>query len=322
MFRILCLDGGGILGSFSAAVLEELENSTGQQIQTGFDLIAGTSTGGILALGLGLGYSASELRSFYEERGPRIFPHTSRFSRARAAFRQLFRPKLDQEILLQELKLILGERKFGEAQCRLLIPTFDAVEGRIYIFKTAHDPRFLYDIHTPAIEVALATSAAPTYFSAARSMTRTGAQYVDGGVWANNPSMVAIVEAIAILGRRPDEISLLSIGTTTRPFSFTKHENSGAMSWNVGLIDLLMKGQAEVAAAQASLLLGERYRRIDFLATEGHFSMDDGRRNKIKELIALGRNQAQKKGNLQPVRELFLNGQQVEPFEPVDQRKL
>ncbi|MEQ8923600.1 MAG: CBASS cGAMP-activated phospholipase [Roseovarius confluentis] len=320
MFRILCLDGGGILGAFTASVLEELENSTGQAISTRFDLIAGTSTGGILALGLALGFSASELRAFYEERGRNIFPHTSRFSRARAAFRQLFRPKLDQGPLLQELYQILGDRRFGEAQSRLIIPTFDAVEGRIYVFKTAHDPRFVNDLDIPAVEVALATSAAPTYFSAARSATRTGAQYVDGGVWANNPSMVALIEAIAILGHTPDEIALLSVGTTTTPFSISKHENSGAMSWNVGLIDLLMRGQAEAAAAQASLLLGDRYHRIDFVATEGQFSMDDGRQDKISDLVALGRNQAQKRRNLQPVSELFLNDRPVEPFQPVSRR--
>lgn len=316
MFRILCLDGGGILGAFTASVLEELENSTGESISSHFDLISGTSTGGILALGLGLGFSASELREFYENRGPNIFPHTSRFSRSWAILRQLFRPKLDQQHLSSELKNILGDRKFGQSTTRLVIPTYDAVEGRIYLFKTAHHQRFVNDLDIPATDVALATSAAPTYFRAAMTASRTGAKFVDGGVWANNPSMVALIEAMSFLDKSPEEIALLSIGTTTTPFTIVNHENAGAMSWNIGLIDLLMRGQAEAAEAQASLLLADRYHRIDFVATEGEYTMDNGRRDKIANLIALGRNQAQKKVNLEPVKELFLNGNQVERFVP------
>lgn len=316
MFRVLCLDGGGIRGAFTASVLEELEKSTGQPIAAHFDLIVGTSTGGILALGLGMGYSATELRTFYEDRGPFIFPHTSRFSRARASLRQLFNPKLDQEPLLKELKTILEDRQFGESTTRLVIPTYDAVESRIYMFKTAHSPRFINDLDMPATDVALATSAAPTYFRAAKSKSRTGAQYIDGGVWANDPSMVGLIEAMSFLNQTLDKIALLSIGTTTTPFTVAGNENAGAMSWNIGLIEVLMRGQAEASAAQVKLLLGERYHRIDFLAPEGEYAMDDGRHTKIEKLIALGRNQAQKKENLEPVKKLFLNGTHVDAFEP------
>jgi uncharacterized protein len=162
MFRILCLDGGGIKGVFTAAALARIEDQTKRKIVDYFDLISGTSTGGILAIGLGMGLSAAELLNFYQTRGPAIFPVTSMIERSTGFLRQFFfGPKLSHNVLKQELSAVLKDRKFGEAKCRLAIPSYDAVAGRIYVFKTAHDPRLLNDIHTPAVDVALATSAAP-----------------------------------------------------------------------------------------------------------------------------------------------------------------
>src|SRR5215471_11025270 len=163
MFRILSLDGGGIKGAFSASVLATLEEDTGQGIAEHFDLITGTSTGGIIALGLGLGMSARDILKFYAESGATIFPSTSLVQRTRGAVRQLFKPKHSHTALRAALHGVFGERKFGESKSRLVIPTYDAIAGRIFLLKTAHHERFKYDINTPAVDVALATSAAPTY---------------------------------------------------------------------------------------------------------------------------------------------------------------
>ncbi|MFD1156808.1 CBASS cGAMP-activated phospholipase [Roseovarius aestuarii] len=316
MFRILCLDGGGILGAFTASVLCELEEQIGEPVSSHFDLIVGTSTGGILALGLGLGFSSSDLLSFYQDKGPNIFPHTSRFARARASLRQLLAPKLSQAPLRSELSAILGELRIGNATNRLVIPAYDAVEGRIYLFKTAHTPDFVHDIDLSAIDVALATSAAPTYFKAARTVDFKGSQYVDGGVWANNPSMIGLVEAVAFLDQPISEIAILSIGTTYSAHTIAQHEHSGALRWNIGLIDLLMRGQAESASAQAKLLLKDRYHRIDHIVPANEFSMDDGRLEKIERLVALGRNQARKIEHKKVVKEQFLNGVAAPKFGP------
>jgi patatin-like phospholipase/acyl hydrolase len=165
MFRILSLDGGGIKGVFTAAVLASVEDDTKRKIIDHFDLIAGTSTEGILSIGLALGLSAEQLLAFYCHREPKILPATSLIERTAGLFRQFFMgPKVSEETLRQELAEILGGRKFGEARWRLVIPSYDATSGRIYIFKTAHDPRLRYDAEAAAVDVALATSAAPAYF--------------------------------------------------------------------------------------------------------------------------------------------------------------
>ena len=133
MFRILALDGGGIKGVFTAAVLSALEDESGQRIVDHFALIAGTSTGGIIAIGIALGLSGKALLDFYTRRGPTIFPHTSLTVRTSAVLRWMFAPKHSHNVLKLELTNVLGTRKFGDAKTRLVIPTYDAVAGRIYI---------------------------------------------------------------------------------------------------------------------------------------------------------------------------------------------
>lgn len=309
MFRILALDGGGIKGTFTASVLATLQEQSGVKVQDSFDLIVGTSTGGILALGLGFGLQPDELLNFYVENGPDIFPHTGRIARVRAGVRQLFRSKLSSEPLEQALDAVLGDRLLGEATTPLVIPSYDAVAGRIYLFKTPHGSNTDADAGLRAADVGLATAAAPTYFQPAKSKNRLGAKYVDGGVWANNPAMIGIVEAIAFHGRAFDEISVLSVGTTMETFNISQHTDSGVGKWNVGLLSLLMEGQSETASAQATLLLKDRFHRINVNVKEGEYALDDGRLQKIEQLVQLGQGEAQKKVNRETVLKMFFSGE-------------
>src|SRR5216117_477496 len=119
MRRILSIDGGGIKGVFPGSFLTTLEESLGQPIAKFFDLIVGTSTGGIIALGLGLGLSAKEILSFYEEHGPSIF----RGSRVTRALRQVGISKYSSDALRAALKTVFGERKLGESSTRLVVPS-------------------------------------------------------------------------------------------------------------------------------------------------------------------------------------------------------
>jgi patatin-like phospholipase/acyl hydrolase len=317
MFRILSLDGGGIKGVFSASVLAQLEQDTGQSIAEHFDLITGTSTGGIIAIGLGLGIPAKEIRDFYAEKGPTIFPGTSLVRRARGLLRWLRAPKHSHTVLRAALDEVFGTRKFGESKCRLVIPTYDAIGGRIFLMKTAHHVRFKYDIDALAVDVALATSAAPTYFAAARFPTHQDASYVDGGVWANSPVLVGVVEAVGFLAVALSDIDVLSIGCTSTPFNIAKRASAGLVQWNAGLVELMFEGQMEAALAEAKLLLGGRLHRIDVVAKEGEFTLDDARAEKIRRLINLGRGEAVKKENLEVVKARFLNGVPAAAFTPL-----
>lgn len=317
MFRILSLDGGGIKGTFTASVLASLEHDTGCSTADHFDLITGTSTGGIIAIGLGLGIPAQEILDFYLEQGASIFPGTSIVERTGGRLRQLFRPKHSQPNLKAALVKVFKERKLGESKCRLAIPTYDAIAGRIFVMKTAHHERFKYDINATAVDVALSTAAAPTYFSAAPFPEHKDASYVDGGVWANTPVMVGLTEAVGFLGVQLDNIDLLSIGTTTKPFNIAQHSKSGAAQWNTGLIELMFEAQMEANLAQARLLLNGRLHRINITAKEGEFSLDDARPEKIQRLINLGRGEAVKREHLEIVTNRFLNGTHAPPFTPL-----
>jgi len=315
MFRILCLDGGGIKGVFTAAALSRIEEQTQKKIIDYFDLICGTSTGGILAIGLGMGLSANELLAFYRERGPIIFPATGLFARTAGTLRQLFYgPKLSYDTLKQELANVIANRKFGEARCRLIIPSYDAVAGRIYIFKTAHHEEFINDIETPAIEVALATSAAPTYFSAA-TVEKDG-RFVDGGIWANCPVMSALTEAVSFLNIPLSQIDILSIGTTSTPFSIASKDSASALKWNKGLVDLMFEAQTEANLAQASLLLSGRLHRLNFTSTPDRFSLDNASEKAISDLTNLGRAEAQKKNHIETIRTRFINEVPAPQFKP------
>ena len=316
-FRILALDGGGIKGAFSAAALATLEETTGQRCIDHFDLISGTSTGGIIAIGLGLGLSAREIANFYQTQGPVIFPNTSLVQKTMASLKQVFwGPKLSGDVLREELIKVFEQRKFGESKSRLLIPTYDAIGGRIFLMKTAHHPRFIHDIEAPAVDVALATSAAPTYFKAAAFSQHEHASYVDGGVWANCPAMAALVEAVSFCEANLEDIDILSIGTTTTPFSIANHAEAGAAEWNMGLVNVMFEGQVEASVKQAGLLTKGRLHRIDATVSSGEFTLDDASQIKIERLMNLGRSEAVKKAHLDDIQERFLNGTHVIPYTP------
>jgi patatin-like phospholipase/acyl hydrolase len=199
-FRILSLDGGGIKGAFSAAVLAQLEQQTGRDTADHFDLIAGTSTGGIIALGLGLGLKAQEILKFYVQEGPRIFPNITAQQKFRLNLRHLWEPKYSSDNLRKALTRVFGNKLIKDSKCRLLIPAYDAVAGRTFLFKTRHHSRFVFDEDATAVDIAVATAAAPTFFGQAHVAAHGGTAYVDGSVWTNCPASAAVIEAVHFLG--------------------------------------------------------------------------------------------------------------------------
>lgn len=286
MRRILTIDGGGIKGVFPAAFLAEIEDWLGQPIADYFDLIAGTSTGGIIAMGLGLGLTAGELLQHYKEHGAKIF----RSRRVTSNLRRILRAKYSLQPLRAAVEHAFGDRRMGHSRKRLLVPSLDLVSERVYIYKTAHHPTLNRDYEIPAVEVALATVAAPTYFPI--HLSDEGA-YVDGSLWARNPLALAVVEAIGALDWPREEIRVLSLGCTsnTLDIAWDKRVSFGASYWGARIADVFMKAQSSSAIATAHTLVGSHnVYRISPDTTARDFTLDGVGR--IPELEALGRDEA------------------------------
>jgi hypothetical protein len=285
--RILTIDGGGIKGVFPAAFLAEIEDWLGEPIHHYFDLIAGTSTGGIIAMGLALGQTAGEMLQLYKEDGPGIFAKR----KVTSNLRRIIRAKYSLEPLRRSLHKNYGDRRLGHCRKRLLVPSLDLAAERVYIYKTAHHPSLNHDYKVPAIDVALATVAAPTYFPI--HLSDEGA-YVDGSLWARNPLALAVVEAIGVLQWPREEIRVLSLGCTSRQLdvAWEKRVSFGASYWGGRIADVFMKAQSSSAIAMAHTLIGSHnvYRISPDTTTQG-FTLDGVRR--IPELEALGRNEAE-----------------------------
>ena len=199
-FRILSIDGGGTNGIFPAAVLSHLERNYLPQGQLGdyFDLIAGTSTGGIIALGLGAGLTADELLQMYRDAGNLVFPISKRGPRGRLS--RLVSAQYDRSTLDAILAQKLDDKTLRDSKYRLLIPSTEGRHGEVWVFKTPHHPDYKLDGNERMTAVAAATSAAPTYFT---PFEQRGCTYLDGGIWANNPTMATLVEALSCFTTTP-----------------------------------------------------------------------------------------------------------------------
>jgi uncharacterized protein len=285
--RTLCLDGGGMRGVFTAAFIACVEERIGEPIAKHIDLIAGTSTGGLIALGLAAGRSGQEMLDLYRNNGTTIF------SRGIPG-RGLFAPKYSRRGLDG---LLLGE--FGELLMRDLdtptcISAYEAISGKPRVFKTEHADDLYWGQDQLVWKVAAATSAAPSFFAPVR-FTEEDA-HVDGGVWANNPSMIAITEAVCRFGRQLADIRVLSVGTVAprpRIKSFAAARRMGWPRWAKPGLALLQGGPALGNHHQALLLLGE----TNYLRCDDHSSapidLDDVK--ECQPLAALGHNVALEK---------------------------
>lgn len=255
-FRILSIDGGGIRGIFPAAFLAGLEKKylDGNAITPYFDLITGTSTGGIIALGLGAGQTAFDLFDLYIHRGQEVFPPLPPIAESVARFLHYFRYRYSQQALLNVLTDAFGELNFGDSIVRLCIPSCDGTNGEVYIFKTPHHPDYKCDRVEKMTKVGLATSAAPGYF---RPLDDGGYTFVDGGVWCNNPIMVGLVDVLACYRVPFNRISVLSLGCGSNPYKVGRIRKTlgGKLCW-YDIIFAAMSFQSENAYGQAGLLIG------------------------------------------------------------------
>lgn len=315
--RILSIDGGGIRGAFPAAFLAGLEENLDAPIGKYFDLIAGTSTGGILAIGLAMGISASDLLKMYETNGPNIFGKNESgpinyFSKMWNNIKHVRKNKYDSDPLRHAIHQAIGDRLIGEAGTRLLVPAWQPNVRCGYVYKTAHHPRLRTDYKRPAIDAALATAAAPTYFP--RHISKDGIGLVDGGVWANNPVGMAAVEAITVLDWPRESISILSIGCLQETYYIPK--NSGIGDVGLKVLNLFMDGQSFGAIGTAKLIVGDDHERkalyrVDHTVPANSFKLDDA--SKIEDLIGIGKTNAR---NEFPILEKVFFHRKAEEFVP------
>ena len=290
LFKILSIDGGGIRGVFPAAFLAELETRflDGGSVANHFDMIAGTSTGGIIALALGKGMTAQQALKIYTERGESIFPTKKGLGKAARLAKWIFRPKHDQSVLETQLTEEFGDILFGESLSRCVIPSFDGQFGEPVIYKTPHHPDYKMDQHKSMVDIALHTTAAPSIFPAVKDDSFV---MIDGGIWANNPVMNALVDALVCFDVPRENIRILSIGTGEGTFSLTeKTQNGGAKQW-ASLLPFYAasRAQSKNALGQAFLLAGKNnVVRIDVPESDTPIKLDDVTRS-IKELPNVAR---------------------------------
>ena len=274
-FKILSLDGGGIKGIFPAGILTFLEENClgGQPIGDYFDLITGTSTGGILALGLGAGLTARSLMDLHVNEGHRVFPPQQRRSGLKR-WRRLFRNRYDRAALDELLLQTLGSKKLRDSRYRLLIPATEAKHGDPAVYKTPHHPGYFLDGDKPMAEVAAATSAAPTYLE---PVLQDGYILLDGGIWANNPTMMGLVEALTCFKVERENIVVLSLGCGQDGFRINPKQAAGAgqLQWRE-IIYVAMHYQSLNAVNQAGLLLGrDKVTRLDRAENAEPIDLDD-----------------------------------------------
>lgn len=245
-FKILCIDGGGIKGLFSARVLNVFEDYFDTICSDHFDLICGTSTGGIIALGASLKISMKDIAAFYETKGPKIFnspfKKLGKIGNVLFAFKQaIVKSKYRSKRLEESLQEVFGDRKIGESNNLLCIPAYNLTEGKPRVFKKDYDT-FRADDQKLYVDVAMATSAAPTYFPI-KEINDTF--YVDGGVFANNPVILGITEYLyKWLQEGYSGIDILSVSSCQKVMGESPSKlNRSFVGWKDSLFDCFSNGQ-------------------------------------------------------------------------------
>jgi predicted acylesterase/phospholipase RssA len=185
----------------------------------------------------------------------------------------------EREPLAALLKDALGVKLLGDSTVRLCIPAFDGKHSEAFVFKTPHHHDYRFDRLEPMVKAALATAAAPTYF---RPLEHKGYTLIDGGVWANNPIMLAVIEAMICFDLDRDQIDVLTLGCGDDPYIISPLQSAlgGKLAW-YDLIFAAMRLQSLSANNQARLLLGPpAVRRIDPPGNPTPIMLDDFRRSR------------------------------------------
>jgi predicted acylesterase/phospholipase RssA len=307
-YRVLALDGGGIRGLIPARVLEEVEAHMGRPVAEMFDLIAGTSTGGILALGLTKpdeqgkpAFTATDMCDLYLNEGTAIFPHTI-FQEVRT-LHGLADARYPAEPIERILAQRFGETMLSRALTEVVIPSYDLSAPAPYFFKREYAKSETEDWDTRMALVARATSAAPTYFDPAVIPSPDGhGQHalVDGGTFANNPTLSGYVDALRLKKAEIPRVVVVSIGTGLPPqtpgsgpipIEADKAGDFGLVKWARPILEVVLDGVPKAVEYQMNVIQAANpdglgyYRLQSDLPTASH-ALDDASPENCSKLIA------------------------------------
>lgn len=311
-FRILSLVGGGLRGAFAIGLLAELEKQLDKPLAAYFDLVAGTSTGSITASALCNGMTAGEVEDFYQRHAAQIFKPREPYVPASylkpvyglaKRFMEKRNRNLDHFFQSRYCPFSLNdalEEGFGNTRLcdlkhsRLLVPTVNLTEGRTRVFRTPHLPRNSETRNWRVVDVIAASAAAPTYFPHKRMPD--GKDYVDGGLWAIDPGVAALSEAVRITEqccRSVDspfnlhQVWMLSLGTGQSSYSLSPPDaDAGMLYWSQHVAEVMGVSQVQGTQLPLRFVLENRYCHIDFEMTDPTWTLDNTQIT--KQLFDLG----------------------------------
>jgi len=267
-FQGLALTGGGYRGLFTARTLDVMEQECGQPIGRHFDLLCGTSIGGIVALAAAFEVPMSKVVRVFVDRGQEIFPSANR-PKGTAKLFDLLKYRSKPRYLSAVLRSVISElisptATLGDACHPLCIPAVNLTEGKPQVFKTRHLAEWNRDWKLRAVDVAIATAAAPTFFEIAEVGNN---RYADGGLFANAPDLVVVHEAEHFLGVPKEAVRILSVGTTTKKYSVSHAygRGFGIADWMADqrLFNVIISAQQQFVEQLVAHRIGDLYLRID-----------------------------------------------------------
>lgn len=285
--KILCIDGGGIRGIFAVAILKALEEDLKNSIGNYFDLVAGTSTGAIIASSIVLKKEMKDVFNLYKEDGKKIFVKNAKIG--------IFKHIYSDRFLRRYLQRAFGNIQLSQIQTPLLIPVVDITNGKPYVHRSNFAGIAAHPDRVMLWDAVLSSCSAPVYFPP--NNLNNHSLSVDGGLWANNPSMVCLTEALDHFHEHLGNIKILSIGTGLQKidFNLAGSRNWGTQAWlpfdiptmklTPKLLDLSLHISSEATTYHCSHLLKDNYLRIN-CDLKKEIAFDDT--SYIDELIAFG----------------------------------
>lgn len=303
-FRILSIDGGGLRGIVPLMILKQIESESGKRIHELFDMVVGTSTGGIIVCGL-LGSSDGRtpnltvdmLMNLYTSKAGEIFPNGNIITRPVRWAWNWIGPKFSAKGLDRNLSEYFGTLRLSNLIKPGIVTSYDIKNHEVVMFKSRLSGE--EELDAALKDVCRATSAAPTYLRSYR-LDFGGKERVcvDGGVYINNPSMAAVADAIKAHGVKAENIEVLSLGTGTHPPKLKQSQRYGKIQWAAPISEVMMAGTSAAAAYECEYIVGRHVRVQVKIHDEERKDMADSRPSTAEYIQSLVRKQVLENGSV------------------------